>query len=105
MSLGGVLRGLGKQKIATYLLLLSFIVFGHPVAILLAFYFDWKLAGLLCGLISASIILTILYAFTLLQINWEDTRDEIISKMKMVKRYDNDSTEILNSELKEKLIA
>jgi MATE family multidrug resistance protein len=61
VSLGGILRGIGKQKISAIANFISYYVIGLPMGCLLCFYFKWKLAGLwvglLLGLFSVSILL------------------------------------------------
>jgi MATE family multidrug resistance protein len=73
LSMGGILRGLGKQHTATILVFIAFFMIGHPTAITLAFYKNLGLIGLLYGLIAASVALILLYIVNLTWIDWDKT--------------------------------
>jgi MATE family multidrug resistance protein len=74
LSMGGILRGLGKQHTATVLVFIAFFCIGHPTAITLAFYQDMEMIGLLYGLIAASVALILLYSIILSRTDLEITK-------------------------------
>jgi MATE family multidrug resistance protein len=54
MSYGGALRGMGKQSIATRMVFAGFYLIGHPISLILCFYFDLGMRGLTYGFICGS---------------------------------------------------
>ena len=71
MSIGGALRGMGKQSTATKMVFLGFYLVGHPMSALCAFYFNLGLSGLLIGFICGSFTMGLLFYFALtVSIDW-----------------------------------
>ena len=49
----GIVRGLGKQGPASIIILVSYYVFGVPLAIYLGFIKEWGLLGFWTGMLTA----------------------------------------------------
>ncbi|CAI2164149.1 16991_t:CDS:2 [Funneliformis geosporum] len=68
---GGILRGLGKQKIISIIYLSAYYIFALPVGLLLAFKFNFGLIGLWSGVTLASILMGIGIFSVVITTNWE----------------------------------
>lgn len=77
----GVIRGLGLQKKASYIALLSHWVIGLPLAALFAFVLDFRVNGLLMGSFFAGVIQVISYFFLVLRANWQTIANESAERM------------------------
>ncbi len=60
MSLGGALRGMGKQSVATSLIFAGFFLIGHPLSIILCFYVGLGMTGITFGFITGSLSMGLL---------------------------------------------
>lgn len=65
MSIGGALRGMGKQSVATKMVFVGFYLVGHPLSVLFGFYFEMGLSGLILGFICGSVAMGILFYYSL----------------------------------------
>ncbi len=73
VSLGGVLRGTGKQNIGAVANFLAYYVICLPIGCLLCFYFGWKLQGLWLGLLLGVLIVSILLVlYMMFRMNYYD---------------------------------
>lgn len=103
MSIGGALRGMGKQTTATKLIFVGFYFCGHPFSALLAFYFDLGLTGLLMGFTIGSFSMGVLYYLSLtLTTDWDKYAVQIRKKMLDSGHEQKDG--IVNDELKLQLM-
>ncbi|WPK24366.1 hypothetical protein PUMCH_001637 [Australozyma saopauloensis] len=66
----GVLRGQGRQKLGSYLNLVSYYCIALPLAFFFAFHLDFGLAGLLSGLIVGVVFLTLSEFVCILKSDW-----------------------------------
>ena len=66
----GVIKGAGKQGIASLCSLLCLIIVAMPTSYLLSFKSDWDLNGLWVGYGASAFVLTLLYIMILSKINW-----------------------------------
>ena len=72
MSLGGSLRGMGKQSIATKLVFAGFFLVGHPISLVLCFYFDMGMMGITYGFMAGSFTMGLLFYIVInFFSNWE----------------------------------
>jgi Na+-driven multidrug efflux pump len=82
MSIGGALRGMGKQSNATKCVFAGFYFIGHPTSIMLGLYFGLGLPGLLMGFTVGSFSMGILFYMSLTFFtNWDEKAIEIRKKM------------------------
>ncbi|CDW80126.1 multidrug and toxin extrusion protein 2-like [Stylonychia lemnae] len=83
MSVGGGLRGIGKQSVATWLIFAGFFLFGHPVSVLLGFYFDLGMKGLIFGFCIGSFAMGFFYLINLVFLtDWQARAIAIRKKMR-----------------------
>jgi len=80
--LQGMIRALGLQDIASYIALSLFWGLGIPLAALCAFYFEWDVLGLNCGLSVATIIQFFAYYYIVQRKDWQKISEEAIKRMK-----------------------
>jgi MATE family multidrug resistance protein len=76
----GVCRGTGKQNVAAYIVAPIYYAIGLPLAILLAFYFDWGVCGLWIAFAIANFLFLILCAPKLLHANWQSIANEGLAR-------------------------
>jgi MATE family multidrug resistance protein len=69
---GGVLRGAGKQGLGALVNLISFYVFGLPIAYLLTVVAHWGLRGTWIGLGVAEFSIMVGYLIITARMNWQD---------------------------------
>jgi len=82
MSIGGALRGMGKQSIASKLVFAGFFLVGHPLSYLLCFYFDLGMVGITYGFICGSATMAILFYIRLCFCDWKQISIDVRKKMK-----------------------
>jgi MATE family multidrug resistance protein len=83
MSLGGALRGFGKQGIATRLVFFAFFIIGHPMSAIICFYFGVGLPGITLGFTLGSISMGILFYITITFFcDWENIARDVRKKMR-----------------------
>ncbi|KAJ4930207.1 hypothetical protein JOQ06_019213, partial [Pogonophryne albipinna] len=75
-SLGGILRGAGKQKIGAICNLLGFYGVGFPIGVPLMFAAKLGIIGLWIGLIAGVFLQVIFLSSYLLRMNWNKTTTE-----------------------------
>ena len=82
MSIGGALRGMGKQSTATKCVFFGFYFVGHPTSVVCGLYLGFGLSGLLLGFTMGSFAMGILFYMSLAFFtNWEDKAVEIKKRM------------------------
>eukprot|EP00753_Platysulcus_tardus_P010611 PLAT2896.1.p1 GENE.PLAT2896.1~~PLAT2896.1.p1 ORF type:complete len:490 (+),score=268.83 PLAT2896.1:33-1502(+) len=69
---GGLMRGMGRQRLAASLNLLGFWLLGIPAALLLAFVAHWGLYGVPFGLVIGLGIVGCLFGIFLLRTDWAE---------------------------------
>ena len=78
MSLGGALRGMGKQNVATRLIFAGFFLIGHPLSIILCFYAGLGMQGITFGFIIGSLSMGLLIYISIACFsNWEEISSQI----------------------------
>ena len=83
MSIGGALRGMGKQSIATRMVFAGFFLVGHPISLILCFYADMGMFGITIGFMAGSASMGILYYITLTFFcDWKKISQDVRKKMK-----------------------
>jgi MATE family multidrug resistance protein len=81
MSIGGGLRGMGKQSIATRMVFAGFYLIGNPISIILCFYAGLGMVGITFGFILGSSSMGILfYITTTCFSDWEQISVEVRKK-------------------------
>lgn len=70
-SLGGILRGLGRQHIGGWVNLTSYYLFGVPLSIFTAFVLGWKLNGLWAGVAIALALVTVIELWFVYRTDWD----------------------------------
>ena len=87
-SLKGVFNALGKQNIASYILMVSYWIFGGILFYILGFLFDFKLQGLWIGFTMASGVWTILYLLKILTVDWRKEWEIVFKRIEdEIKEY------------------
>ncbi len=82
MSLGGALRGFGKQSIATKLVFCAFFLVGHPMSALLCFYFGIGLPGITLGFTVGSIAMGLFFYINIVCFSdWEGIAKAVRKRM------------------------
>ena len=82
MSLGGALRGFGKQSVATRLVFCAFFLVGHPMSAILCFYFGLGLPGITIGFTIGSASMALLFYLTITCFSdWEENSRDVRKKM------------------------
>ena len=66
----GVIKGAGKQGIASLCSLLCLVIVAMPTSYLLSFKRNWDISGLWVGYGASAFVLTLLYYIILAKINW-----------------------------------
>ena len=83
MSIGGALRGMGKQSIATRMVFAGFFLVGHPISLILCFYADMGMFGITIGFMAGSASMGILYYISLTFFcDWKKISQDVRKKMK-----------------------
>lgn len=78
MSLGGALRGMGKQSVATSLIFAGFFLIGHPISIILCFYVGLGMTGITFGFITGSFSMGLLIYISITCFSdWEEISKKI----------------------------
>lgn len=75
-SLGGVLRGLGKQGIAAGINLIAFYIFGLPFAFVSILVLHWGLFGAWLGLFIGEGVIMIGYITLILRTDWKAVSEQ-----------------------------
>jgi MATE family multidrug resistance protein len=79
---GGVLRGMGMQKICVLTSFFGFYVIGLPAGAMMAFIADWKLMGFWIGLAAAlGTVAVVLLTFIILWVKWDRESEKATSRV------------------------
>ncbi|KAI9029974.1 mate-domain-containing protein [Phycomyces nitens] len=78
---GGVIRGLGRQKVAAWINLFSYYVIALPIGAFLTFSIGWRLKGLWTGLSLALFIAALGEMVFLRVINWDAEVERILERV------------------------
>ncbi|XP_063813228.1 multidrug and toxin extrusion protein 2-like [Pseudophryne corroboree] len=73
---GGVLRGIGRQKIGAVVFAIGYYLLGLPVAASLMFAAKVGIKGLWSGMIICGMFLSAFFIIYLLKVNWNDVSNE-----------------------------
>jgi MATE family multidrug resistance protein len=79
-SVGGVLRGAGKQTVAGPVVFVCYVCLGVPLAVLLAFHYDKGIIGLVSGSVTGVGSNFLLFLLVLARMNWTQVAEEIYLK-------------------------
>lgn len=83
MVLGGAMRGIGMQSIATWVVLIGFYLIAMPASYMFTFYWDFGLTGLWMGSVAGSIVEFLIYTAVLMFfINWETASRTILERLR-----------------------
>lgn len=90
---GSCLRGQGMQSLGSIVNLLGYYLFGIPLALLLGWFFNWKLYGLWVGIGSAMLAIGLIEAYYVLNPNWESILNyaEILKETEDDEDFDDES--------------
>jgi MATE family multidrug resistance protein len=103
MSLGGALRGMGKQNIATRMVFAGFYLIGHPISIILCFYAGLGMVGITYGFICGSLSMGILFYITIACFSdWEKISIDV--RKKHLVTGSEQSEQVNNGDLKVSLM-
>ncbi|CAG8453213.1 5635_t:CDS:2 [Paraglomus occultum] len=67
---GGIIRGLGRQKIGATLNIIAYYFIGLPFSLVTAFIFEWRLIGLWAGLMIGSMCVGAGELILIMKTNW-----------------------------------
>lgn len=82
MSIGGALRGMGKQSTATKCVFAGFYFIGHPTSVICGLFLGLGLTGLLLGFTMGSFAMGMLFYMSLTFFtDWDEKAVEIRKKM------------------------
>ena len=84
--LGGVVKGVGKQLLATPIVFFSYYVVGLPLAALFAFKFNWGVMGLCFGMLLGTAVNAICYFFLVWCMDWDLEADKAAARVGVSKR-------------------
>ena len=70
--LAGILKGIGKQKLATYGVLISFYFMAIPLIIYLSIIRNWQVMGIWVGFSIVICLLVIFFVIVLLRSDWDE---------------------------------
>lgn len=82
-SCNGILSAVGKQKIATYLLVTTSWVLVVPLGIVLAFPVNWKLLGIWIACVGGVAVSALGELFVVSQLDWEQAIEEAKERNKI----------------------
>ncbi len=103
MSLGGALRGMGKQNIATRMVFAGFFLIGHPLSIVFCFYAGLGMVGITYGFIIGSFTMGLLFYITITCFSdWEQISIDVRKKHIVDGHEQKDNVQ--NGELKASLL-
>lgn len=72
MVLAGALKGIGKQSIASWVILIGFYVVALPMTLVFAFYFDMGITGLWMGPVCGVVVELIVFIIAMNKfIDWD----------------------------------
>lgn len=86
---GSCLRGQGMQSLGSIVNLLSYYLFGIPLALILSWHFDMKLNGLWVGIGSAMLLIGLIESYYVLFPNW----NAIMNYADMLKETEDDESD------------
>lgn len=69
--IGGVIRGIGEQGDSSIISFISYGVITIPLTLLLSFWFDFRLSGILISYIAGLLFNTVFNAIILFRSEWE----------------------------------
>lgn len=84
--LGGVVKGVGKQLLATPIVLFSYYVVGLPLAALFAFKLNWGVMGLCLGMLLGTTVNAICYFCLVWCMDWDLEADKAAARVGVSKR-------------------
>jgi len=93
MIFHGIIKGLGKQKYASWAALIILYPFNIPFAYYLAFKFGYGIYGLWYSQISVVYLLTFTYVTIIAIIHWQDVADNVVRELAKEKEQINEHEE------------
>jgi MATE family multidrug resistance protein len=81
---GGVLRGLGRQKLVLWLNLLGFWVLAVPIGAILAFAVDLGVFGLWWGMVIGIYLSAFIGLWSLRRVNWEHEAKKTLKRLSTI---------------------
>ena len=84
--LGGVVKGVGKQLLATPIVFFSYYVVGLPLAALFTFKLNWGVMGLCFGMLLGTAVNAICYLFLVWCMDWDQEADKAAARVGVSKR-------------------
>ncbi len=70
MVLGGVVKGVGKQAVATPFVFFSYYAVGLPLAALFGFHLKWGVKGLCLGMLLGTAVHATCFLFLVWRLDW-----------------------------------
>ncbi|KAI8139327.1 mate-domain-containing protein [Fennellomyces sp. T-0311] len=89
---GGIIRGLGHQKVAAWINLFAYYILALPMAYSLTFHAGWALAGLWVGLSIAMYLAGITQVIYIFAVNWDAEVERISFSVKSEEAHIYDAT-------------
>ena len=82
----GIIRGLGKQGVASIGTVIGYWVIGIPISLLAVFVFDWSIVGLWLGPTLAIAFNFFFYYGTVIRADWQAIADGVQERRLREKR-------------------
>ena len=83
MVLGGAMKGIGMQSLATWVVLIGFYLVAMPSSYIFAFVLNYGLTGLWMGSVCGSLVeFLIYYTVVTFYIDWVAVSEDIIERLK-----------------------
>ena len=92
--LGGVVKGVGKQLLATPFVFFSYYAVGLPLAALFGFHLKWGVKGLCVGMLLGTVVHAACFLFLVWRMDWTLEAEKAAARVGLSKS-DNDTEEPL----------
>ena len=84
--LGGVVKGVGKQAVATPFVFFSYYAVGLPLAALFGFHLKWGVKGLCLGMFLGTAVHAICFFFLVWRLDWSLEAQKAAARVGISKR-------------------
>jgi len=84
--LSGIIKGLGKQKLASYGVLVGYYFVAMPLIYFFAFVENWKVLGIWFGFSAAIVLLLVVFALIIYKSDWDEQLKLIRARIREEKK-------------------